>query len=130
MATPEKRPIGRPRIIGSPEEFEKRANAYFSKCEEGDEPVTVTGLALAVGLSSRDGLVECGKRPEFADAVKRAKARVERAYERRLSGNSPAGAIFALKNMGWSDRQDIAMSGSLEIISQAQRDAAVKAATG
>ena len=103
--------MGRPRLISSPEEFEERVDAFFAECEERDRPPTVTGMALAVGLSSRESLDEYGRRAEFSDAVKRAKTRVEAAYEGRLWGQAPAGAIFALKNMGWSDRTDHTIGG-------------------
>ena len=69
--------MGRPRLISSPEEFEERVDAFFAECEERDRPPTVTGMALAVGLSSRESLDEYGRRAEFSDAVKRAKTRVE-----------------------------------------------------
>ena len=32
---------------------------------------------------------------------------MEMEYEKRLHGNNPTGAIFALKNFGWPDRQQI-----------------------
>jgi hypothetical protein len=32
---------------------------------------------------------------------------VEMGYEMKLSGASVTGAIFALKNMGWADRQEV-----------------------
>ena len=38
---------------------------------------------------------------------------VARAYERKLDRDKPAGAIFALKNMGWSDRSEVHVSGGL-----------------
>ena len=38
---------------------------------------------------------------------------VEAEYEARLSGNSPAGAIFALKNCGWSDKHEYEHSGEI-----------------
>jgi hypothetical protein len=105
--------VGRPRLIASPEDFNERAERYFE--ERADKPITVTGLALAVGLSSRESLDEYGRREEYSDCVKRAKARVQDAYEGRLWSNAPAGAIFALKNMGWSDKQELAHSGELGI---------------
>jgi DNA-packaging protein gp3 len=110
----ETRPIGRPRIIGSPEDFDAAAKAYFDDCAEKELPLTITGLALGVGLSSRQQLDVYQGRPEFTDSVKKAKARVEAGYEMRLHGNSPTGAIFALKNMQWSDKQEIAHSGRVE----------------
>jgi hypothetical protein len=34
-------------------------------------------------------------------------SRIENIYEKGLKGRNPAGAIFALKNFGWKDRQEI-----------------------
>jgi hypothetical protein len=103
--------VGRPRIVETPEEFEKRADAYFKECREAGYPVTITGLALALGYSSRQGFYDAENLPGFSDSVKRARTAVEGAYEGRLWENNPTGAIFALKNMGWSDRQQHELSG-------------------
>jgi hypothetical protein len=108
--------MGRPRIIESPEELESLADAFFRLCEATEKPTTITGLALALGLSSRQALMDYEKRPEFLDVVKKAKARVEAAYEGRLWAGQPAGAIFALKNMGWSDKQEIEHKGGLSVV--------------
>ena len=100
-------PAGRPRKIQSPAELEAKAQAYFDRCEQAGEPVLLMGLILALGLSSRQSLDEYAARPEFSDSVKRAKARVELEYEKRLASGTVqvAGAIFALKNFGWRDTQ-------------------------
>ena len=88
---------------------------YFKEMEEQGRPSTVTGLALYLGYTSRQALLDNEKRDdqpqELVDAIKRAKLRVQLAYEERLHGNNPTGAIFALKNFGWKDRQDIEHSG-------------------
>ena len=55
----------------------------------------------------------CQAREEFSDSVKRAKLVIENQYERKLDCAKPAGAIVALKNMGWSDRQEVEFKGSL-----------------
>ncbi len=107
--------VGRPLDISTPEQFVELADAYFAECAQKEQPPTVTGLALAVGLSSRQSLLRYEERAGFSDAVKRAKSRVEAAYEGRLWGQAPAGAIFALKNMGWSDKQEHALSGEIGI---------------
>ena len=44
---------GRPRKIKSVRQFEERAEAYFRECEAKEEPVLLTGLILALELSSR-----------------------------------------------------------------------------
>lgn len=111
-------PAGRPRTIASPEEFEARAEEYFREAAETNTPLTVTGLALAVGLSSRESLQEYARREEYSDPVKRAKLRVEHAYECRLMGHSPAGAIFGLKNFGWSDKLAIEQAEPVTIVIQ------------
>ena len=106
--------IGRPRIIESPAEMERLVAEYVTKCHEKDEPLTPTGIILHLGLSSRQSLDQYAERPEFTDSVKRAKLLIENGYEvdLRRTGN-PAGSIFALKNMGWSDRQEVEVRGVL-----------------
>lgn len=99
--------MARPRKIKSVKQFENKAESYFNECEAKDEPITLTGLIRAVGLACRDSLDEYGRREEFSYSVKRAKLRCEHEYEKALHGPHPTGAIFALKNFGWSDRQDV-----------------------
>lgn len=88
---------GRPRIIGSPDEMDNLVDEFVALCLTKEKPVTLTGMILYLGLSSRESFDEYGRRQEFSDSVKRAKMIVECEYEQRLSGNSPAGSIFALK---------------------------------
>ncbi len=105
--------IGRPRIIKSPAEMERLVEEYVTTCHEEEEPLTLTGMILHLGLSSRQSLDLYGERPEFTDSVKKAKLVIENQYERKLDRDKPAGAIFALKNMGWSDRREVEFKGSL-----------------
>lgn len=99
--------MGRPRKIASPEDMDRLVDEYCERQEARDKPKTLTGLILYLGLASRQSLDEYKAYDGFPDSVKRAKAVIENSYEERLHGNSPAGAIFALKNMGWSDRQEL-----------------------
>ena len=101
--------------------MEKLINAYFDSCfkkneETGEaeqiEPFTVTGLALAVG-TDRKGLCEYAERPEFSNSIKKAKAFIENYAEKSaLISRNPAGAIFILKNHGWSDTQKLELTGA------------------
>lgn len=75
------------------------------------EPITVTGLCLYIGFSSKQQLYDYGEREGFKDLVKRARMAVEREYEGGLHGNNPTGRIFALKNMGWKDQTQHELSG-------------------
>ena len=56
-------------------------------------------------LTCRHSLINNeGYSEEFLDTIKRAKLRIEAYYEEYLVENHAAGAIFALKNFGWSDK--------------------------
>ena len=88
-----------------------RGYEYFDECRANESPILVTGLVIALGLASRETLIEYGKRPEFTDAVKELKNVCENYAESRLYANNPTGAIFALKNYGWSDKTQQELSG-------------------
>jgi len=119
-------PAGRPPLFESPEELQKAIDAYFEWCK-GDlsdvmstetnqwtrepEPLTITGLALYLGFESRQSLYDYEKNSEYSYIVKRARLTVENGYEKRLLSDKPVGSIFALKNMGWADRQEIKHEG-------------------
>jgi hypothetical protein len=79
-------------------------NSYFA---DNDKP-TMCGLSLHLGFSGRESLNDYGGySPEFFALIKSAKHKVEASYEKFLLSQSVTGAIFALKNMGWADRQEI-----------------------
>ena len=113
MTEETKNPVGRPRIFSSPEEFDALVDNYTQMCKDADpkEPITLTGLCLALKFCSKDTLYEYQKYPEFTESVKRARLLVENAYEKRLGANNPTGSIFALKNMDWSDKMDLNHGG-------------------
>jgi len=95
---------GRPRLYDNAEALQREVDAYFDN--EVKAP-TITGLALWLGFESRQSFYDYEKEGEFSYTIKKARLRIEERYEQRLHGNSPAGAIFALKNFGWTDRQEI-----------------------
>jgi hypothetical protein len=115
--------MARPRTINSPKQFDKLANAYFRECEANNEPILLTGLIRAVGLSSRSALDEYERREGFLYSVKKAKLRCEEDYEKCLRSVSPSGAIFALKNFGWKDlqQQSVELSGGVDMSVQIKR---------
>lgn len=86
----------------SVEEIESKIEQYFEDCKgypltdnEGNQifnkfglpifidvhPPTVTGLALALGFTSRQALLNYQAKLEFVDTITRAKARVEQYAE-------------------------------------------------
>ena len=122
-----KRRVGRPPRYESKEQIEGLIEDYFKWCDgeilmdgEGKpildkkgnpircntHPPTVTGLALALGFISRQGLLEYQAKKEFSDTITRAKSRIERYTEERLFDRDGVnGAKFSLKNnfRGWSE---------------------------
>ena len=98
---------GKPPYYTDPIKLQQACDNYFTKCEEDKEPYTITGLALALGFCERKSLIDYSEKIEYVHIIKKAKLKVEKGYEIRLSGGQPTGAIFALKNMDWSDRREL-----------------------
>lgn len=124
------KPVGRPPMYATKEEIQEKIDEYFKECEgtvlrdSNDEPIfdkygqpviigmrppTVTGLALALGFTSRQALLNYEGKEEFVDTIMRAKARVEQYAEERLFDRDGShGAQFSLRNnfKGWNgDRE-------------------------
>lgn len=123
-----KHPGGRPPKYSSVEDLQAAIDAYFDACKGevlrdadgrpvlykgnpvivGEKPPTVTGLALALGFTGRQALLDYQAKRQFADTITRAKARCEAYAEARLfDRNGTNGAQFSLRcNFGWSDASD------------------------
>jgi hypothetical protein len=112
---------GRPRIIETPEEFEAKAGEYFAELDRanlerfkeggGQRPPTIAGLALHLGFASRQSFYDYENEAGFSYSVRKTRLRIEQHHEERMSGNSPTGSIFWLKNHDWSDRQELEHTG-------------------
>ena len=122
--------IGSPPRYKTPEEMQIAIDRYFEECQgkpllddDGDvildkygkpimineHPPTVTGLALALGFTSRQALLNYQAKPSFVDTVTRAKSRCEEYAESRLYDRDGAnGAKFSLSNnfRGWREKGD------------------------
>jgi len=121
--------MARPRKYKTDEELDEAITAYFKSLTATDtpRPPTMAGLAYALGFSSRQSLYDLEKNDIFSYTIKRARLLVEGWYEERMSGNSPTGAIFWLKNhAGYTDKQEISgpageqLSIKIEYVSKAQ----------
>lgn len=119
---------GRPPKYKTTEEIQEKIDAYFEECKgkilqnaAGEpvldksgkpirydaRPLTVTGLAIALGFTSRQALLNYQAKQEFVDTITRAKAVVERYAEERLFDKDGAnGAKFSLANnfAGWKEK--------------------------
>jgi hypothetical protein len=98
---------GRPRIYESVEEIEEVIELYIGECKEKKEKPTITGATLYLGFCDKTTLYDYRDRDGFSHSVKRLLLFVENGYEVSLQGSNVAGAIFALKNMGWKDKSEI-----------------------
>nr|DAH61400.1 MAG TPA: DNA packaging protein gp3 [Caudoviricetes sp.] len=125
--TAKKNPGGKPPKFKTKEDIQEKIDAYFKACEgeilkdkEGNpmlnkwgnpiifrqRPPTVTGLALALGFTSRQALLNYQAKKEFVDTITRAKSMVEEYTEQRLfDKDGSSGAQFSLRNnfAGWND---------------------------
>lgn len=120
--------MGRTPKYKSPKKMQAAIDAYFEECKgelltdkEGKavldkygapiylnrRPPTVTGLALALGFTSRQALLNYQAKDNFVDTVTRAKTRIEQYTEERLFDREGVqGAKFSLVNnfSGWREK--------------------------
>ena len=124
---------GRPPRYKTPEEMKALIDRYFTECEGellrdedtgkvvtdkrgnavyvGRRPPTVTGMALALGFTTRQSLLNYeAKNRGFRQVLQIAKSRIEQYAEERLYDRDGCmGARFNLQNnfRGWNgDRRD------------------------
>lgn len=104
---------GRPLLYTDPNKMQEKIDKYFASCtdDNGENPMTITGLALALNMS-RQELCVYAEKGEFSDTVKRAKQRVEEQCEKRCIRRGNAGDIFMLKNYGWQDKTVQELTGA------------------
>ncbi len=122
---------GAPPKFETPEQMEKKINEYFDYIrgeirrvehqgtdkekviwKRKPERATITGLILYIGFCSKTAFYDYEKKEPFKVLIKRAKMTIEKVYEERLAGTNVTGSIFALKNLGWKDKQEIGFTDS------------------
>lgn len=113
-------------------ELQDKIDDYFKNCPDttvvttkNSESITVpcytiTGLAYHLGFASRQSFYDYEKNEEHAYTIKRARLFIEKEYEKALrTGN--AGVIFALKNFGWVDKQEVTQT-TRNVVVNSQED--------
>lgn len=100
------------KLLTCPEEIEMMSALYFDECYNAEprRPITMPGLAYALGFTSPGSIGKYRKSEgyeEFHDAMNRACLKVEAFTAEQLynKGVNVAGPVFALKNMGWKDKE-------------------------
>lgn len=131
--------VGCPPKYKTVKEMQEKIDQYFKDCEGkpyldekgeavldkygepiiiGKRPLTITGLALALGFNSRQALLNYQAKEEFNDTILRAKAKVEQYAEERLYDKDGAnGAKFSLANnfKGWAEKQQVDANVNSEV---------------
>ena len=96
------------KLFKTDKELQAAIDGYFAACN--DKP-TITGLAYHLGFESRQSFYDYEKNQDHSYTIKRARLAIEASYEGCLRGNNVAGPIFALKNLGWKDKQELEHTG-------------------
>ena len=111
---------GQPAYFTTAEEMQIAIDKYFKDCDGeplldsngdpmlnkfsepvivGKKPYTVTGLAIALGFTSRQALINYQHKDEFFDTIVRAKLKCQNYAESRLFDKEGSnGAKFSLSN--------------------------------
>ena len=90
---------------------EKANKKTIGKSIYGKSP-TITGLTLFLGYASRQSFYDNIKNEKFSYILNKALLFIESNYEEQLTKSNCTGIIFALKNMGWTDKQEIEQTGA------------------
>lgn len=99
----------------SPEILKEMINSYFDECDALETPYTISGLCLVIGYS-KDQLMSENSETPLGELIVQARLLIEQQHEYQLySGVKPQGVIFALKQLGWADKQQFDLgSGNAE----------------
>lgn len=116
---------GRPPKFQDAEELEKAIEEFFKECDDNNEPYTVSGLALTLGISMsslRDyknclddinilKQLDLDTKQRLSLIVKRAYLMCQNYSEKKMldpsCSKNPVSYIFSLKNFGWTDKQEV-----------------------
>lgn len=115
-------PVGRPPLYKTPQALQKKIEEYFKKGRHTRKVlsngkltelpfITISDLVLYLGFCDRHSFYDLEKQEKFSHTIKRARSFIEREYEEQLQLCNVAGAIFALKNFGWTDKTELEHSG-------------------
>ena len=114
-----KKKTGRKPIFKTVEALQKKIDKYWAECLEKEERPLITGVAYHCGFESRQSFYDYEKKEVFSYTIKRARLFIEMEYEKRIGEG--AGYIFGLKNLGWTDKQEIVGAGGGPLIQTIER---------
>ena len=102
------------------QELSEAIDKYFDTVPVNEQ--TRAGLFVFLGIT-KPTWYSYEKQEEFREVIEFATLRLESKYELQLNEKSRPGDIFALKQYGWTDKQEVEnkMSGGVQIISSIPR---------
>jgi hypothetical protein len=114
----------------TPEELQTKIDKYFKKCLENKgvfidklgrehkvpDPIipTIAGCAYEIDLD-RESFYKYEKKDEFRNIIKKAREYIIAQWENKLinTNTNAGGIIFISKNYGYTDKQEIEVSGDV-----------------
>jgi len=103
--TKQKKKAGRPPRFKTPEELQEKVDEYKQHCKDEEELPSFAGLATFIGMD-RQSVYDYENREEFSDTIKHVRVYIQKEWIQLLGTKASTGAIFMLKNFGWSDKQE------------------------
>ena len=88
------------------EQQDKDGNITTTNVKYQNRPYTVMGLVLGLGFNTRKSFMDYKAKPEFVNALNKARTKIEMNVEEHLFEKNAAGAIFWLKNNAEEKYQD------------------------
>ena len=95
---------GRPAKFSSPQELQEKIDEYFDRKRPAGECPSISELSLELGFCDRHQFYEYEKKRKFSHTIKSARSKLTSFFERNPN---PVGHIFMMKNLGYSDKQEI-----------------------
>lgn len=104
--------MARPAKCGDAKSLQKKIDSYFDKCDADKVQPTISGLTYHMGYEDRQSFYDLKHNPKFSCVIKKSLTKLASRWEALLGrGCNNGGAMFWLKNHGWSDHLDITSGG-------------------
>ena len=124
-----KKPLSEKYTTGSPRTIwtEEKINEIISKM---DKYTDESDLPILAEFAYQNNILrsQLYEYPEFANAIKRMMDKKEAQLEKLGAFNviNSTMAVFSLKQLGWTDKQQIEHSGEINNITREEREARIK----
>jgi len=106
---------GQPAKFTDTQVMQDKIDSYFTECDTSTppRPYTIAGLAYHLDMTTHS-LRNYTNKEQFFTIINKARLKVERSFEERLSSGNSTGSIFWLKNhAGYKDKSEVEQSGQI-----------------